>query len=126
MKALVMAAVSLLLISVMSAYAAGLTLPASSVGRQSFSVTAEDIRPAACSGLSLTSIISGSGTLTGTTDNDLIIGSGGADTIDGLGGDDCIVAGNGDDSLLGGDGSDVCLGGPGSDSMDATCETVIQ
>lgn len=123
-KMLIIAAIALLLVSVMSAYAAGLSLPASSVGSQSFSVTAEDVKPAACNGVFLTNIISGSGTLTGTAANDLIIGSASADTIDGLGGDDCIVAGNGDDSILGSDGSDICLGGPGNDTLD--CETVNQ
>lgn len=125
-KMFMIAAISLLLVSVMSAYAAGLTLPASSIGRQSFSVTAQDVKPAACNGLFLTNIMSGSGALTGTTGNDLIIGSAGVDTIDGLGGDDCIVAGNGDDSIIGSDGSDVCLGGPGNDTLDATCESASE
>jgi Ca2+-binding RTX toxin-like protein len=126
LKFLAIGAVSLLIISVLSAYAAGLNVPASNVGSESFAVTAEDIKPAACDGLFLTNIVSGSGTLTGTAANDLIIGSAGVDMIDGLGGDDCIVAGNGDDILAGGDGADVCLGGPGSDTLDATCETASQ
>lgn len=126
LKFLVIGAISLLMISVLSAYAAGLNIPASNVGSESFAVTAEDIKPAACDGLFLTNIVSGSGTLSGTTANDLIIGSAGADTIDGLGGDDCIIGGNGDDTLVGSDGVDVCIGGPGSDTLDATCETAIQ
>jgi Ca2+-binding RTX toxin-like protein len=120
-RLLIIGTISLLIISVISAFAAGLSVPASNVDDESFPVTAEDIKPAACNALSLTEIVSGSGTITGTTGNDLIIGSAGADTIDGLGGDDCIVAGNGDDSILGSDGSDVCLGGLGSDTLD--CET---
>lgn len=112
--------------SILSAFAAGLNVPATNVGRQSIPVTAEDIKPAACAGLFLTNIVSGSGTLTGTAANDLILGSAGADIIDGQGGDDCIVAGNGDDQLTGSDGSDVCLGGPGSDTLDTTCETANQ
>lgn len=125
-KLLIIGAISLLMISVMSAYAAGLNVPPSSVGRESIAVTAEDIKPAACDGLFLTNIVSGSGTITGTASNDLIIGSAAMDTVDGLGGDDCIIGGNGDDILVGGDGSDVCLGGPGSDTLDATCETASQ
>lgn len=56
-------------------------------------------------------LVSGSGTLTGTDGNDLILGSPGADIIDGNGGNDCIVGGGGDDSLNGNNGNDVCLGG---------------
>ena len=84
---------ALLIMSVVSAFAAGISVPASNVGQQSVFVTAEDVKPAACDTLYLTNIISGSGALTGTAGNDLIIGSVGADTIDGLEGDDCILGG---------------------------------
>jgi Ca2+-binding RTX toxin-like protein len=116
---------ALILVSITSAFAAGLSIPSSNVGQQSILVTAEDIKPAACAGLYLTTIISGSGTLTGTTANDLIIGSAGADTIDGLGGDDCILGGNGDDFITGSDGMDICIGGPGTDTF-TTCESENQ
>jgi Ca2+-binding RTX toxin-like protein len=100
-------------------------VPASNAGQQAIPVTAEDIKSPACDALYLTNIISGSGTLTGTTANDLIIGSAGTDTIDDLGGDDCILGGNGDDSNVGDDGTDVCLGGPGTDTF-MTCESENQ
>jgi hypothetical protein len=116
---------TLLIVSVISAFAAGMSVPASNIGQRSVPVTAEDIKPAACDGLYLTNIVSGSGTLTGTTANDLIIGSSGADAIDGLGGDDCILGSGGDDQITGNDGIDVCLGGPGTDVF-MTCETEIQ
>ena len=116
---------TLILVSITSAFAAGISVPASNVGQKSVPVTAEDIKPAACAGLYLTNIVSSSGTLTGTAGNDLIIGSAGADTIDGLGGDDCIVAGNGDDLITGSDGIDICVGGPGTDIF-TTCETENQ
>jgi Hemolysin-type calcium-binding repeat (2 copies). len=115
----------LILASVVSAFAAGISVPSSIVGQQSVSVTAEDIKPSDCDALYLTNIVSGSGTLTGTAANDLIIGSAGADSIDGLGGDDCVLGGGGDDSLLGNDGNDVCLGGPGSDIF-TDCEVEAQ
>lgn len=116
---------ALILVSIVSAFAAGISVPASNVGAESIPVYAEDIKPPACSALYLTNIVSGSGTLTGTTGNDLIIGSSSADSIDGLGGDDCILGGNGDDLITGGDGNDVCLGGSGADTFD-TCESEIQ
>lgn len=116
---------ALILLSITSAFAAGISVPASNVGQQSVPITVEDIKPPACAALYLTTIVSGSGALTGTAGNDLIIGSAGADTIDGLGGDDCILAGNGDDLITGGDGVDICVGGPGTDTF-TTCETETQ
>ena len=116
---------ALILVSITSAFAAGISVPASNVGQQSLPITVEDIKPPACAALSLTTIISGSGALTGSAGNDLIVGSAGADTIDGLGGDDCILAGSGDDLITGGDGVDICVGGPGSDTF-TTCETETQ
>ncbi|RPI94988.1 MAG: hypothetical protein EHM40_04690 [Chloroflexi bacterium] len=115
----------LIIVSLLSAFAAGLSVPPSNVGQQSISVAAEDIKPAACGTLYLTNIVSGSGTLTGTAANDLIIGGTGADTIDGLGGNDCILGSDGDDLITGGEGTDVCLGGPGTDAFTA-CETESQ
>lgn len=125
LRLLILGSFALIFVSVLSAFAAGLSLPSSNVGRQPVAVTAEDIKPPACDSLSLTNIVSGSGTLSGTAANDLITGSSGSDTIDGLGGDDCILGGDGDDQIIGGDGNDVCLGGPGTDSF-TTCESESQ
>jgi len=116
---------TLIVVSAASAFAAGISIPASNVGLQSLPITAEDLKPAACDGLYLTNIVSGSGTLIGTPGNDLIIGSAGPDTIDGLGGNDCILGGSGDDLLTGGDGTDICLGGLGTDIF-TTCESENQ
>ncbi len=116
---------ALIVVSIATAFAAGITVPSSNIGNQSIPVTAEDLKPSACNGITLAQIVSGSGTLSGTSGNDLIIGSSGADTIDGLGGDDCILGGGGDDSLNGSDGSDVCLGGPENDIF-TNCEVETQ
>jgi Ca2+-binding RTX toxin-like protein len=116
---------ALLIVSVVSAFAAGLSVPASNVGQESVPVTAEDIKPAACGGIYLSNIVRGSGTFTGTAANDLIIGSAGTDTIDGAGGDDCILGSAGDDSLAGSDGNDVCMGSAGNDTF-TDCEVEAQ
>ncbi len=116
---------ALILISIVSAFAAGISVPSSNIGAQSVPVTAEELKPPACGALYLTNIVSGSGTLTGTSANDLIIGSVEADMIDGLGGNDCILGGSGDDLIAGSDGLDVCLGGPGNDVF-TTCESENQ
>jgi Ca2+-binding RTX toxin-like protein len=112
-------------VSVVSAFAAGMSMPAANVGQQSILVTAEDIKPAACGAIFLTNIVSGSGVLTGTAGNDLIIGSAGADLIDGLGGNDCILGGGGVDTLTGNEGNDMCLGGSGIDVF-INCEGEVQ
>ncbi len=117
LQLLVFGSLVLILVSITSAFAAGISVPSSNVGQQSIPVMAEDIKPPACDALYLTNTVSGSGTLTGTTANDLIIGSSGVDTIDGLGGYDCILGGGGDDIITGGEGTDVCLGGPGNDTF---------
>lgn len=112
---------ALILVSITSVFAAGITLPSSNVGQESIPVMADDIKPSACAAIYLTHIVSGSGTFVGTASNDLIIGSSGADTIDGLGGNDCILGGGGDDILTGDEGTDVCIGGAGTNTL-VTCE----
>jgi len=125
LRLVILGLLALIVVSIVSAFAAGISVPSSNVGQQSISVTAEDIKPPACETLYLTNIVSGSGTLTGTAANDLIIGSAEADTIDGLGGNDCILGGNGDDLISGNDGTDVCLGGTRTDTF-TTCESENQ
>jgi len=111
----------LILLSARLAVAAANTVPATRADYKVLLITVNDLKPAACAGISLTNLIIGSGTVTGTNGNDLILGSSGVDVIDGLGGNDCILGGGGDDTLTGGDGTDTCLGGFGNDSF-STCE----
>jgi hypothetical protein len=109
-------------ISLFSAFAAGISIPPVNIDYQPSSVNPDDFKPSECAGITLTNLVTGTGTITGTTGNDLILGSAAADTIDGLGGDDCILSGGGDDSITGGDGTaDICIGGPDNDSF-TTCE----
>jgi Ca2+-binding RTX toxin-like protein len=112
----------LIFVSAFTAFAANLTIPDTNIGKESITVTANDLKPEACSTLDLTNIVRGSGEIYGTDDNDLIIGGSGNDTIYGLGGDDCILGGSGDDSLDGGNGTDVCIGGSGENAY-VNCET---
>lgn len=108
---------ALIIVSVVAAYAAGIDIAPSNIDFISRTVTVDDLKPPACSGITLTNFVSGSGTITGTVANDLILGSSGADTINGGDGDDCIV---------GGGGNDVCNGDAGTDSFDSSCETQNQ
>jgi len=115
----------LVLISVFTAFSAGIVMPSSNVGTQSILVSANSVKPDACIGFNLSNIVSGTGTVAGTPGNDLILGSSGTDTIDGLGGDDCILGGGGDDAIDGNNGTDICISGPGLDTF-VNCEGEIQ
>ncbi|MEM7743129.1 MAG: M10 family metallopeptidase C-terminal domain-containing protein [Pseudomonadota bacterium] len=58
------------------------------------------------------------GVVSGTGGNDDLLGTAQADTIDGGGGRDLISAGDGDDVVTGGLGRDRLLGGDGNDQID--------
>lgn len=117
--------VALILFSSVTALAATNTIPATRLDTATSSVDVNDLKPSACAGLFLSNLVTGSGTVTGTEGNDLILGGSGVDAIDGLGGDDCILGGGGDDQLAGAGGNDICLGGPDTDTF-ITCEGETQ
>jgi Ca2+-binding RTX toxin-like protein len=121
----VFAVAAVLFVGAGSALTAGNTVPATHAGSVTRGIAANDLKPAACAGITLTDLVTGSGTFSGTNGNDLIVGGPGNDTINGKAGDDCILGGGGNDSINGGGGNDVCIGGPGIDSF-AGCSTAIQ
>jgi Ca2+-binding RTX toxin-like protein len=109
------------------------------LGNYTAAITPYALEPQACksAGLNPTSIVEGT---TGTTGDDLILGTSAGETIRGDSavfgpyGNDCILGGGGNDTIHGdsfffiwdiGNGTDVCIGGPGSDSFGG-CETTIQ
>jgi Ca2+-binding RTX toxin-like protein len=53
--------------------------------------------------------------LTGTANDDILVGDSGGSTFTGNGGNDVIIAGGGNDTLIGGTGADVLSGGAGAD-----------
>lgn len=107
--------------SIFSAFAAGVFVSPANIGAGSYAATTDTFKPSACSGLTLTNLVVGTGAIVGTEGNDLILGGANADTIDGLGGNDCILSGGGDDTITGGADTDICLGGPDNDTF-LTCE----
>ena len=111
----------MILISSIFAFTASNTIPESGIDDESQSVTANQIKPSACDGLTLGTIITDGN---GSTGNDLVLGNTGANTLNGGDGNDCLVAGDGDDTLDGGLGTDVCIGGAGNDIF-SDCETQI-
>jgi Ca2+-binding RTX toxin-like protein len=122
----VLGLVALVLASVMSAMAATNTVPKSGLSMVERSVTANDLKPAACNDLNLSNVIAATGAISGTTQSDLILGGPGADTISGESGNDCILGGGGSDHLYGDSGTDVCIGGAAIDLLDDSCETRIE
>ena len=101
-------------------------VPASKASRSTQSVDANDLKPAACSAITLAGITTGSGTINDGSGSNLVLGSAGIDTIRGNNGNDCILGGAGNDSLRGDAGTDVCIGGGGTDNFNSSCETQIQ
>ena len=98
------------------------TVPESGLGSQTHEVTAEQMKPAECSSLSLEYISTNSN---GSILNDLVLGTSSADSLSGESGNDCLVGGDGDDTLDGGDGTDICIGGGGT-NLFINCETEIE
>jgi Ca2+-binding RTX toxin-like protein len=105
---------------------ASTVVPASKAGRDTQSIDANDLKPSVCSGITLSGILAGSGTINDNAQPHLVLGSAGVDTIRGMGGDDCILGGGANDSLRGDGGTDVCIGGAGTDTFHSSCETQIQ
>lgn len=105
-------------VSLLKAVAAANAVPASRVDQDTFPITANDLKPSRCSSISLSSIVTGSGTFDGTGGDDLILGSAAADTIRGRAGNDCILSGDGSDNVQGNQGTDILLGGDGNDVLD--------
>jgi len=119
----------LILFSIIFAATANNVVPVTHLTDQSNSVTANDLKPSACSAITLTAILScpaGGGPCEGTDANELVIGSTADDDIRSGKGDDCILGGGGNDNIRGEQDTDVCIGGPGTDSFHPSCETEIQ
>ena len=115
---------AMVLLSVIGAVAASNTVPFTRLDEDSFSITANDLKPSECATMNLTNIVvvtNGSG----TAGNDLILGSSGGDNIRGGAGNDCIVGGGGDDTLQGQRGDDIILGQDGNDSLRGNQDTDI-
>jgi len=120
--------VLLIFVSAAFAFAANNVVPVTRLTDQRSAITANTLKPAECSAITLTAIVycpSGGGACNGSNASELVIGSPNVDVIQGKGGTDCIVGGGGDDEITGNQSSDVCIGGPGTDVF-KKCETQIQ
>lgn len=117
--------VAVAIMAIGTVFTATNSVPATSLGQRTSTTTANNLRPSSCSGVSVTTKVSGSGTFSGTTAANLVTAGAAVDTITALGGSDCVLGGAGNDSIEGGAGTDVCIGGAGTDTFTA-CETQIQ
>jgi Ca2+-binding RTX toxin-like protein len=117
---------TVMLFAVCVAATATTVVPASRAGSAVQAISVNLAKPAACSGITLSRVISGAGVIDDTgSASSLVLGSPGIDTIRARAGNDCVVGGGGNDAITGGAGIDVCLGGPGTDTF-ASCETFVQ
>ena len=125
------AAATIVLIALISAFAAVNIVESSRLTDQTIAITitADDLKPSQCS-MTLRWIrycpVTGKCTFN-SGDNDLVLGTSNADDMSSMFGDDCLLGGGGNDSLDGGQhiNGDVCIGGPGTDTF-SNCETAIQ
>lgn len=74
------------------------------------------LNPVFCEGR-LATVTATAGQATGTSGDDVIVGSSLADVIDGGGGNDLICGAGGDDTITGGSGNDRVIGGVGKDTL---------
>ena len=115
-----------LVVSAHDAYTSSNVVPTSNAGQNAaVSITGNTLKDPLCTSTLINAAKTASGTFTGTSSAELILGSGAVDTISAAGGNDCIIGGAGDDSINGGTGTDVCIGGPGTDTF-TNCETTVQ
>ena len=99
------------LVTLTSVFTVSNSVPASNAGTLSKVLQVGQVAPAGCSGLTLTSIVTGSGVFANSRSNALVLGSAGADTITDTGAGNCIVGGGGTNTITG-TSSDICVSGP--------------
>ena len=79
------------------------TVKTSGLGASRTAITPNQLKPAACAGVNLTHIVTGSGVFAVTSSNNLVLASAGTDTITLLAGNNCVDAGA---------GTNICIASP--------------
>jgi Ca2+-binding RTX toxin-like protein len=124
--AAVVASSAFLIACAADAFTNSSAVPPTKLGTSVRATGANQVKPAQCAALTLTTVVNAAGTYTAPNGvNGLLLGSGAGDWITGRSGSECLVGGGGNDILNGGSGTDVCIGGPGNDVF-LGCETQIQ
>ena len=116
----------LMLMAVSASLTLGLTasntVPASRIGRSVQPGAVDQARPTGCASISLTNLVTGSGTFSSNASNALILGSAGVDTINATGQYNCIIGGGGRDRVTSTTTS-FCIIGPTSGTTYSKCVT---
>jgi Ca2+-binding RTX toxin-like protein len=96
---------------IISALAAANSVPVSGKLDTTITLTAQQLKPQDCNGLTLASyVLAGGGTFKNNGTSALILGVPGFDNLKAGGGNDCVVGGSGGDTISGGAGGDICFG----------------
>ena len=99
MRIAVFALIASILTTVFFAVAANIIVPVTRTERLSRSITVNEVKPDACAGIYLNNLVSGSAS--GTTANDLLLGNAADNSLTGAEGNDCNVGGSGNDTCVG-------------------------
>lgn len=116
-------AMFLVIAGLLSVTTASNTVPTSRLGSRTTSTGISELRPPACSGMTLTNLVTGTGNVNGTNGNDLVLGGRGTKAVNGKAGDDCLLGGVDATSVDGGAGSDVCI--RHATTKASNCEAII-
>jgi hypothetical protein len=108
---------------VTSAFTASNTVPATYLSSSTRTIGANDLKPAGCNSLNLTTVVTVTGSFANSTPNALVLGDSGNSTgASDTTGNSCIIAGAGNDHIAATTG-DFCQIGPSSSSKYTNCST---
>jgi hypothetical protein len=107
---------------VTSAFTASNTVPATYISSSTRTIGANDLKPAGCNSLNLTTVVTVSGGFTNSTANALVLADSGNNIASDTTGNSCIIAGAGNDHIAATTG-DFCQIGPNSSSKYTNCST---
>jgi hypothetical protein len=97
--------------TLVTGFTASTNVPVSNAGTSPQVRLLSQLAPVGCGSLTLSRLVTGSGTFSNGLAGTLLLGSSGADTITDTGGGSCIVAGGGVNSVTG-VATDICISGP--------------
>lgn len=109
---------------VTSAFTASNTVPATYISSSTRTIGANDLKPAGCNSINLTTIVTGTGNFNNSSSNALVLGDSTNNSIKDIGGagSNCVIGGSGKDKITGGAG-DYCQIGPDPSSTYSGCTT---
>jgi hypothetical protein len=107
---------------VTSAFTASNTVPTTFISSSTRTIGANDLKPAGCNSVNLTSIVTGTNNFTINSSHALVLGDTTGSTVGDNGNFNCIIGGSGRDHITGKSG-DFCQIGPNVNSRYTTCST---